>query len=38
MWWLIQARPSRASANVFLSSAPTASSGGAAATANVAGT
>ena len=32
MWWLTQARPSRASANVFLSSAPTASSGGASAT------
>ena len=38
MWWQTHARPSRASANVFLSSAPTASSGGAAATGSVAGT
>ena len=38
MWCETHARPSRASANVFLSSAPTASSGGASATANVDGT
>ena len=38
MWCETHARPSRASANVFLSSAPTASSGGASGTANVDGT
>ena len=38
MWWPTHARPSRASANVHLSSAPTASSGGAGAMANVDGT
>ena len=38
MWWPTHARPSRASANVDFSSAPTASSGGAGATGSVAGT
>ena len=39
MWWPTHARPSRASANVFFSSAPTASSGGAGTgSADVAGT
>ena len=38
MWCETHARPSRASANVFLSSAPTASSGGALATGSVDGT
>ena len=38
MWWPTHARPSRASVNVFLSSAPQASSGGASGTGRVAGT